>query len=187
MHVADPPQRCRQAPTLRALSAENAPLLLHGTASEDIEGSCGELAEMEEGGHADPPVEEQRSVQELIWTAPAEAAHLLDTLGCAKLGSFRVQASQQGTFSEHFAHERGDTGGQVPVKKVLCSARQAQRERRVRLAQDTTLMRLLARDEVLTLGRGRAQHRLGGHLAPRAGQGRPQLLTGPRVRVLPAC
>ena len=71
---------------------------------------------MEEGQHADPPVEEQRSVQELIWTAPAAAAHLLDTRGCAKLGSFHVQARRQGvptpgTSTLHSALESMQIGG----------------------------------------------------------------------------
>lgn len=82
------------------LLGENAPLLREAP-SEDIggmEGSCGEMAEMEEGrplngsgGDSGGP-SQQHSIQELLWTAPGEAVHWLENQGCVKLGSFRVQA-----------------------------------------------------------------------------------------------
>ena len=49
------------------------------------------MAEMEEGrpGDAAPA---QLTVQQLLWKAPGEAVRWMEAKGCAKLGSFKVQA-----------------------------------------------------------------------------------------------
>jgi len=114
------PQRCVrqcQAPSVCALQASataeglgaaeslGAPLLGEHTAapSEAPEGSCADVAEMEEGRPGQDaterePTEQQQHqpIQQLLWTTPGEAVHLLETRGCAKLGSFRVQARPPG-------------------------------------------------------------------------------------------
>ena len=76
------------------LLGEHAPLVEEPVEApaEAADGSCADLAEMEEGRPNDAPPPPQPTVQELLWKAPGEAVRWLETKGCAKLGSFRVQA-----------------------------------------------------------------------------------------------
>lgn len=75
------------------LLGEHAPLVEEPVEApaEAANGSCADLAEMEEGR---PSVQAaaQPTVQELLWRAPGEAVRWLETRGCTKLGSFKVQA-----------------------------------------------------------------------------------------------
>lgn len=77
------------------LLGEHAPLVEEPVEApaEAADGSCADLAEMEEGrpSVAATAVQEP-TVQELLWKAPGEAVRWLETKGCAKLGSFKVQA-----------------------------------------------------------------------------------------------
>ena len=75
------------------LLGENAPLVEEAVEApgEVADGSCADMAEMEEGRPSDA-APAQYTVQELLWKAPGEAARWMESKGCVKLGSFKVQA-----------------------------------------------------------------------------------------------
>ena len=122
------------------LLGEHAPLVEEPVEApaEAADGSCADLAEMEEGRPSAPPAA-QPTVQELLWKAPGEAVRWLETRGCAKLGSFKVQARPQLQGGLHPHGGRGAAGNCAPAGKgagvqcgdgrhTMCKARAA-RER----------------------------------------------------------
>ena len=92
--IASPFAAQASANLSEGLLGENAPLVEEAVEApaETADGSCADMAEMEEGRPNDAPPPAQFTVQELLWKAPGEAARWMETKGCAKLGSFKVQA-----------------------------------------------------------------------------------------------